>query len=45
VADGPNTQLGHGGSAIYVNEYATAYIAQPLVAMIERLIGVVDVEP
>lgn len=43
VINGPNTQLGHGGSAIYVNECSTAYIVQLVIAMIERSLGAVEV--
>lgn len=36
IVGGPNTALGHGGSAIYVNECSIAYIAQLLVHMVEQ---------
>ncbi|MET0318857.1 MAG: NAD(P)/FAD-dependent oxidoreductase [Rhodococcus fascians] len=45
VVAGPNTQLGHGGSAIYVTECAVAYIGQLLVAMIEQGLDSVEVRP
>ena len=43
LINGPNTQLGHGGSAIYVNECSTSYVVQLLIAMAERSLGAVEV--
>tara|TARA_Y100001934_G_scaffold283607_1_gene404741 strand:- start:21569 stop:23485 length:1917 start_codon:yes stop_codon:yes gene_type:complete len=40
---GPNTGLGHGGSAIFQAECQAHYITACLVQMIERGIGVIDV--
>lgn len=42
---GPNTNLGHGGSAIFHAECQVRYIARTLVAMIEGGVAAVDVRP
>jgi 4-hydroxyacetophenone monooxygenase len=43
IVSGPNTALGHGGSAIYVNECCIGYITQMLIRMAEDRIGAVEV--
>lgn len=43
IVSGPNTALGHGGSAIYINECCIGYITQMLIRMAEDDIGVVEV--
>lgn len=43
VIGGPNTALGHGGSAIYPAECCIGYVAQLLIRMIEDGITSVDV--
>jgi 4-hydroxyacetophenone monooxygenase len=43
IVSGPNTALGHGGSAIYINECSIAYIAQILIRMAENDITSVEV--
>ncbi|HEY5636205.1 MAG TPA: NAD(P)/FAD-dependent oxidoreductase, partial [Burkholderiales bacterium] len=42
---GPNTNLGHGGSAIFHAECQVRYIARTLVAMIEGGVDAIDVRP
>ncbi|MDA0226342.1 MAG: NAD(P)/FAD-dependent oxidoreductase, partial [Proteobacteria bacterium] len=42
---GPNTNLGHGGSAIFHAECQVRYIARTLVAMIEGKVAAIDVRP
>ena len=42
---GPNTGLAHGGSAIFMNECASRYIAGFLTRIIEEDMEVVDVKP
>jgi 4-hydroxyacetophenone monooxygenase len=42
---GPNTGLAHGGSAIFMNECVSRYIADFLTRMIEDDMEVVDVKP
>jgi len=42
---GPNTGLGHGGSAIFQAECQARYIATCLVQMAERGIAAIDVKP
>jgi 4-hydroxyacetophenone monooxygenase len=43
VVGGPNTQLGHGGSAVYITECSLAYISDVLVTMVEQGLSSVDV--
>lgn len=43
IVGGPNTGLGHGGSALYVNECCISYIAQLHIAMAELDLDSVDV--
>ncbi len=43
IMQGPNTGLGHGGSAIFQAECQARYIAGCLVRMIERSIAAIDV--
>jgi 4-hydroxyacetophenone monooxygenase len=43
IIGGPNTALGHGGSAIYPAECCVAYVGQLIVRMIEDDISAVDV--
>ncbi|MCU1679552.1 MAG: monooxygenase [Amycolatopsis sp.] len=43
IVGGPNTALGHGGSAIYIAECSIAYIAQMLIAMVQRGLSSVEV--
>lgn len=45
MVGGPNTALGHGGSAIYPAECCVAYIAQVLIAMAEENLSTVEVRP
>ena len=42
---GPNTNLGHGGSGIFVAECQTRYITGAVVEMVERDIGALEVKP
>ena len=42
---GPNTGLGHGGSAIFQGECQARYIARCLTRMIEQGIAAIDVKP
>lgn len=42
---GPNTGLGHGGSAIFQAECQARYIAGCLVAMLEEKLAAIDVRP
>lgn len=43
MVGGPNTFLGHGGSAIYTAECAISYISQLLVQMVKHSISAVEV--
>lgn len=43
IVGGPNTALGHGGSAIYVNECCIGYITQMIIRMVEDGLGAVEV--
>ena len=42
---GPNTNMGHGGSAIFLAESQTRYITGCLVAMAERGLAAIDCRP
>jgi 4-hydroxyacetophenone monooxygenase len=42
---GPNTALAHGGSAIFMNECASRYVADFLTRMVEDEMETVDVKP
>jgi 4-hydroxyacetophenone monooxygenase len=45
ILNGPNTNAGHGGSAIHPTEFQVRYIMQALAEMIARDLASVDVEP
>jgi 4-hydroxyacetophenone monooxygenase len=45
IVGGPNTFLGHGGSAIFTTECGITYIMRMLVAMLEKDLASVDVLP
>lgn len=42
---GPNTDLAHGGSVIFMNECAARYAAGSIAAMVEKGIAAIDLKP